>query len=140
MNSSSLICLWFNSDRTRFFLVPKDQELPIGNFMLRRGVSHQISVDEMALQPYEVAKEAARAWLDNQAGHVMEEVKDSTLEFLERFRSNLPSESSPPDPATLEELATGIETLAAALSEKLRNKARTDTSPESKTDPTSDLD
>jgi hypothetical protein len=131
--------LWLNSDRTHFFLVPKDQELPTGDFILHRGVNHQIQVDKAALQPYQVTKEAARAWLDSQAGHVMEEVKDSAMSFLERFRSNSPSESSPPDPATLEELATGIETFAAALAEKLRSKARTDTSPASKTDPHSDL-
>jgi hypothetical protein len=131
--------LWFNVDRTHFFLVPKDQELPTGDFILHRGVNNQIKIDEAAVQPYQVTKEAARVWLDSQARHVMEEVKDSAMNFLECFRSNSPSESSPPDPATLEELATGIKTFAAALAEKLRSKARTDTSPESKTDPHSDL-
>ncbi len=139
MDSSSLSHLWFDNDRTHFFLVPKDKELPTGDFILRRGISHQIQVDEVDIQPYAVTKEAARTWLDSQAEHVMEEVKDSAVDFLERFRSNSPSDSSPPDPATLEELATGIETLAAALAEKLRSKARTDTSPGSKTAPHSDL-
>jgi hypothetical protein len=135
----SLFHLWFGNDRTHFFLIPNDQELPTGDFILHNGVNHQIQVDKTALQPYEVTKETARAWLESQAGQVMEEVKNSALNLIEQFRSNSPSESSPPDPATLEELATGIETLAAALAEKLRSKARTDTSPASKTDPHSDL-
>jgi hypothetical protein len=118
--------LWFNGDRTRFFLVPNDQELPSGDFILRRGVSHQMQVDELALQPYEITREAARAYLDSQAEHVLDEAKSSVLNFLEQFKlPSPPPDPSPPDPATLEKLATGIEALAEALSEQLRTKAQT---------------
>ena len=47
--------LWFNGDRTRFFLISNDQELPSGDFLLRRGVSYQMQVDELDLQPTKLA-------------------------------------------------------------------------------------
>jgi hypothetical protein len=75
--------LWFNSDRTRLFLVPCDQELSPGEFILRRGVSHQIQVDELALQPYEITCEEARTHLDSQAEHVLDEAKNNS-----NFRRN----------------------------------------------------
>jgi hypothetical protein len=116
--------LWFNSDRTRFFLVPNGQELPSGDFILRRGMSHQMQVDELALQPYEITREAARAYLDSQAEQVLDEAKSSVLNFLEQF--NLPApppEPAPPDPAILEKLATGIEQITEAIADQLRTKA-----------------
>jgi len=116
--------LWFNGDRTRFFLVPNDQELPSGDFILRRGVSHQLQVDELALPPYEVTREAARAHLDSQAEQVLDEAKSSVLNFLEQFKLPAPPpEPAPSDPAILEKLATGIEALAEAITDQLRTKA-----------------
>ena len=116
--------LWFNSDRTRFFLVPNDQELPSGDFILRQGVSHQMQVDELALPPYEVTREAGRAHLDSQAEQVLDEAKSSVLNFLEQFKLPAPPpDPSPPDPAILEKLATGIEQITEAIADQLRTKA-----------------
>jgi hypothetical protein len=116
--------LWFNGDRTRFFLVPNDQELPSGDFILRRGVSHQMQVDELALPPYEVTREAARAYLDSQAEQVLDQAKSSVLNFLEQFKLPAPPpDPSPPDPAILEKLATGIEQITEAIADQLRTKA-----------------
>ena len=124
MNSSLSFYLWFNSDRTRFFLVPSDQELPSGDFILRQGVSHQMQVDELALQPYEITREAARSHLDSQAEHVLDEAKSSVLNFLEQFKlPSPPPDPSPPDPAILEKLATGIEQITEAIADQLRTKA-----------------
>ena len=116
--------LWFNGDRTRFFLISNDQELPSGDFLLRRGVSHQMQVDELALPPYEVTREAARAHLDSQAEHILDEAKSSVLNFLEQFKLPAPPpDPSPPDPAILEKLATGIEQITEAIADQLRTKA-----------------
>ena len=137
MNSKNI--LWFNPDRTRYFLIPNDRELSPGEFILCRGVSHQMSVDEIALQPYEITREAARAHLDSQAEHVLDEAKSSVLNFLEQFKLPTPPVPSSPDPAMLENLATGIESLAEALSERLRTKAQSVRN-ESETTPAEDAD
>ncbi len=63
-------------------------------------------------------------YLDSQAEHVLDEAKSSVLNFLEQFKLPAPPpEPSPPDPAILEKLATGIEELTEAISGQLRAKA-----------------
>jgi hypothetical protein len=117
--------LWFNRDRTRFFLISSELDLPSGEFILRRGLSHQKLVDETALQPYEIPREAAHAHLDSQAENIFDEAKNSVLTFLESFQLPEPPAPPPPEPETLEKLATGIEELAEAIAEQLRTQAQT---------------
>jgi hypothetical protein len=112
--------LCFNSDRTQFFLIPQDRELPSGNFILHRGINHQISVDPIAIEPFEVTRDRAKAWLDSQWDEVIDETKKSASELFQHWSSAPLETPTPLDPETREKLADGIEELSKALAQRLR--------------------
>jgi hypothetical protein len=59
-----------------------------------------MQVDELALPPYEITREAARDYLDSQAEQVLDVAKSSVLNCLEQFKLPAPPpDPSPPHPA-----------------------------------------
>jgi hypothetical protein len=56
--------LWFTPDRTRFFLVPPDVELPAGDVAVRNLQATAGRFDDAALAAHEVDAEEARAHVD----------------------------------------------------------------------------
>jgi hypothetical protein len=61
-----LICsktLWSNHDRTRFFLIPDDRELPGGDFELKTITGRQQHTLENAVVEFEISRDEAKQWL-----------------------------------------------------------------------------
>jgi hypothetical protein len=78
-------------DRSRYFLVPEDAELPPGELTVRTFVGQERpgrerSVDEAAVSPYEVSEEEARAWVKEELGDVFGQVRETVLGFTERLK------------------------------------------------------
>ena len=58
--SLSPYTLWSDTARTRFFLIPDDEQLPPGDFDLRTITGGHLKVDAAALAEFEISEPAPR--------------------------------------------------------------------------------
>jgi hypothetical protein len=100
--------LWANTARRRFFLVPDEHPLPLGEFVLRTFTGREQRVDEAALAPYEVSEEQAKEWVKGEFGKTLDGARGAVNRFVERLRSG-PGE--PDRIADLRQLLDRIETI-----------------------------
>ncbi|ARA94256.1 hypothetical protein AWN76_014580 [Rhodothermaceae bacterium RA] len=115
--------LWSHRPQDRHFLIPDDAELPAGDFELRTVVGRQRFVDEAAVQPYEVTREEAKAWLKEQMAEVVDEAKDALLGFLRQARRP-PAGTAPPAPQeapSTDRIAARLRSLGDELRAVLEN-------------------
>lgn len=83
--------LYTTPDRTRYFLVPDEVDLPPGDLVIRTFVGHERpgqerSVDPGAIAAHEVSEDEARAWAKDQLGDVLGDVRERVQGFAERLR------------------------------------------------------
>jgi hypothetical protein len=77
-----VVCtLWTDDAAKRFYLVPDGVLLGGGTLTLRAGVRHS-AADPVAVAPYEVSREEARAFLDRSLGAFARGTRDSVLAGL----------------------------------------------------------
>ena len=100
MNSNFSKPLWSNPERTRFFLIPDDCQLPAGNFNLRTIIGRQNSVDSESLSPFEVSREEAKVWLNAQFSQMLQGARSTILDALSKWQSNPSEAQSSPTEAT----------------------------------------
>lgn len=126
--------LWSDISRMRHFLIPDNESLPPGDFVLRTLTGRQHEVDPKFLEPFEVSQEQAKAWLKGQLGQVLQSAKGAVMDALGRGLAKMqefelpqsePSPSAkvkptPPDPSP------GL-SLLSALSGEPVERLRTDT-------------
>ncbi len=79
--------LWSNPERSRFFLIPDDRQLPPGDFALRTIIGRQMEVDETALAAFEVTRDEAKAKLKEQFGQILATAKGGIMDALKSWRS-----------------------------------------------------
>ena len=84
--------LWSNHDRSRFFLIPDDRSLPNGPFELKTITGRQQFVDETTVLTFELSRDDAKAWLNNQLSQVLATANKTIINAIHRWRSP----SSPP--------------------------------------------
>ena len=82
MNMKVSQTLWSNIERSRFFLIPNDHQIPDGDFLLRTITGRQMEVDPNALESFEVNRDEAKSWLNSQFGKVVEEAKGKLTNYL----------------------------------------------------------
>ena len=83
--------LYTTPDRTRFFLVPDDTDLPAGDLRIRTFVGNQRpgqerSVDEATLVSFEVGEDEARAWVKEELSVVLGAARERVMGFAERLK------------------------------------------------------
>lgn len=88
--------LWSTSERSRFFLIPDERDLPSGNFELRTVTGRHQQVDESVLAEFEVSREEAKVWLKEQFGQMLSASKSGIMDSLKNWRSS--QAKSPPNP------------------------------------------
>ena len=71
MNTKVSPVLWSNPERSRFFLIPGDRQIPPGDFPLHTITGRQMKVEPNALTPFEVTRDEAKTWLNSQFGQVV---------------------------------------------------------------------
>ena len=130
----TLKTLWSDFTRTRHFLIPDNENLPSGDFILRTLTGRQQQVDPKALEPFEISQEQAKAWLKDQFGQVLQSAKGVVMDALGRGLAKM-QEFEPPQgqksPSANErpkepEPSPGL-ALLAALSGEPVERLRTDT-------------
>ena len=82
--------LWSDPERSRFFLIPSDRQLPPGDFNLRTITGRQMNVDPNALTSFEVTRDEAKTWLNSQFGQVLEEAKGKLTNYLSNLGKSSP--------------------------------------------------
>jgi len=126
--------LWSDLSRSRHFLIPDDEKLPSGDFILRTLTGRQQQVDPKALEPFEISQEQAKAWLKGQLGQVLQSAKGAVMDALSRGLAKMqefeppqsePSPSAKKKPAAPESFK-GL-ALLSALSGEPVERLRTDT-------------
>ncbi|MEM6253798.1 MAG: hypothetical protein AAF821_12830 [Cyanobacteria bacterium P01_D01_bin.156] len=128
MRSNALKTVWSNSERSRYFLIPDECELPAGDFQLRTTTGRQQTVDEAALTEYEISREEAKAWLKEQFGQILGSAKTGILDGIKRWRSPQATADQPKsEPANTRPVTalSELEDLLNQSTEQIRAKSTT---------------
>ena len=83
MNSKNKPSLWMDSTRSRYFLIPNDQELSSGDFIILTLNGDEKKVDYNALNSLEIPESQAKAYLQAEMTQALDEAKNAFSNFLE---------------------------------------------------------
>jgi hypothetical protein len=100
--------VWFDADRTMFFLVPEDVELPEGTLELRTLPSRQASFDPDEVETYRVSRQEAAQAIDTAVG--VDQAGEAVAKLLAGGRQLLgldPSEDAEREAARLFGMSPG---------------------------------
>ena len=124
--------LWSTPDRTRYFLIPDDRELPPGDFLLVTLTGKRREVDPAAAAAeFEVSRAEAKAWTESELKEVLGDVREKIQGALDGVRRKWEEKAAAPESQevrrsaaeTLEGLAAALERAGSAAGEKLRAAA-----------------
>lgn len=113
------ISLWTNSNRSRYFLIPNNQNLPPGNFTIQTLTGITKQVDVTALTPLEITAEQAKPYFQAELEQSIQQVKNafSTFaDFAAAAKGQTTSNTKPPQPSS-----NPIATLLGISPEELRD-------------------
>lgn len=79
--------LWSNTDRTRFFLISDDRELPDGDFELKTVTGRQQHTLENAVVEFEISRDEAKKWLKEQFGELLTSIRVGITDAIKDWRS-----------------------------------------------------
>ena len=77
MNSEEKHSLWLDYTRTRYFLIPENQNIPPGDFILFNLTGKKMTVAPTALTPFEITEEEAMAYLETELNQLIEQIEIS---------------------------------------------------------------
>ncbi|MEH2188571.1 MAG: hypothetical protein V7K64_20750 [Nostoc sp.] len=120
MNSAEKRFFWIDSTRHRYFLIPKNQDIPSGDFIVFNLTGKKKTVSPTAITSFEITEVEARAFLEIELNQLIEEIKIS-----EEIKNELPN--------ILEELFSSSNIkkyIAKIVSEVLNLAEKIDHSPE----------
>jgi hypothetical protein len=66
------ITVWTNRERSRFFLVPDGEQLPLGKLVLRTLTGRELKVDPSSVAEFEVSEAEAKEWLKGEFGKMLD--------------------------------------------------------------------
>ncbi|MEQ8539980.1 MAG: methylated-DNA--[protein]-cysteine S-methyltransferase [Coleofasciculus sp. D1-CHI-01] len=73
--------LWTNSTRRRYFLIPNQQQLPIGNFTIRNLRNESKEVELQAINNWEISTEQAQPYIEAELNRAWQETKNAFSTF-----------------------------------------------------------
>ncbi len=86
MNSENTPFLWINSTRTRYFLIPENQNIPPGDFILFNLTGKKKTVTPTTLSSFEITEEQAMAYLETELNQLIEQI-----EISEEMQKEIPN-------------------------------------------------
>ncbi|HBE17167.1 MAG TPA: hypothetical protein DEG17_20390 [Cyanobacteria bacterium UBA11149] len=123
MNTKDKRSLWSNSTQTQYFLIPDDEALPTGNFILCSLKGDKKNVDSTAITSFEITESEAKAYLQAEMNQALEEAKNAFSNFMAfstQSSQEIPSNSTP----SLEQTRSNQNLISALLGvtpEELQN-------------------
>jgi hypothetical protein len=100
MNSKNKPSLWIDSTRSHYFLIPNDQELSSGDFIIFTLNGDEKKVDYNALNSFEIPESQAKAYLQTEMTQALDEAKNAFSNFLELELQTSQEVSSNPLPSS----------------------------------------
>ncbi|MBD2248033.1 hypothetical protein [Nostoc sp. FACHB-888] len=73
--------LWTDSKRSRYFLIPKNQKLSRGSFIICTLTGTTKKVTQTAIAPFEIPEKEAKAYLKAEMNQAMQEAKTALSNF-----------------------------------------------------------
>ncbi len=94
MNNQDKCSLWIDAKRQRYFLIPDNQKLSRGRFVISTLTGTQKKVTQTAIANFEISESAAKAYLENEMNQAMAQAKIAVSNLM--FFSTKTSEKTPP--------------------------------------------
>ena len=123
MKSNLKRSLWSDSSRSRYFLIPDDQALVTGDFILCSLNGDKKNVDSAALASFEITESEAKAYLQTEINQALEEAKNSFSNFMAFSTQTSQAAPSNPSPSFDQTQSTQnlVSTLLGVTPEELQN-------------------
>lgn len=123
MKSNLKRSLWIDSTRSRYFLIPDDQALVTGDFILCSLNGDKKNVDSAALASFEITESEAKAYLQTEMNQALEEAKNSFSNFMAFSTQTSQAAPSNPSPSSDDTQSTQnlVSTLLGVTPEELQN-------------------
>lgn len=87
MNSNNLPhTLWTDPARSRYFVLPDEEQLPPGEFVLRTLTGRELRVEEASAAAFEVSEAEAREWVKAEFGELLDGVRAGVERFVEKLK------------------------------------------------------
>ncbi len=85
MKTLAPFSLWSDAHRTRFFLIPDDQQLPSGEFAIHTITGRKLAVDPVSVAQFEITEAEAKKWLESQLGSMLDTAHGAVERFIDRL-------------------------------------------------------
>ena len=82
MNTEDNCSLWTSSNRSRYFFIPHNQELPNGDFTILTSTGNKKEVAPDALAPFEITEEAAKSHVQAEMSQTLKQAKNGLSNFI----------------------------------------------------------
>lgn len=110
MKNNLKYSLWSDATQTRYFLIPDDSKIVIGNFFISNLDGERKEVDRTALNHFEITESEAQAYLQNEISQAIEDAKNafSNVVTFSLEKESPPSQSSAKPQTTILELVAAL--------------------------------
>ncbi|MFN5592136.1 MAG: hypothetical protein ACK482_01575 [Aphanizomenon sp.] len=82
-NQHKDLSLWVNANQSKYFLIPINEIIPDGNFLILTILGEEKSVDINAITPFEITEIEAKQYLETQIQQGLEDVKIPLVEIIQ---------------------------------------------------------
>ncbi|MBD2609892.1 hypothetical protein H6G94_01140 [Nostoc punctiforme FACHB-252] len=119
MSDRNKLSLWSDSNHQRYFLIPDNQKLSRGRFIIYTLTGTQKKVTQTAIANFEISESAAKAYLENEIYQAMAHFKIAVSNLM--LSSTESSEKSPPASNETPSVSNILSLLLGAKVEDLQN-------------------
>ncbi|MCF2149267.1 hypothetical protein IQ276_023125 [Desmonostoc muscorum LEGE 12446] len=119
MSSENQLTFWTDSKRSRYFLIPDNQKLSRGRFVISTLTGIQKKVTQIAIANFEIPESAAKAYLENEMNQAMAQAKIAVSNLM--FFSTQTSEKVPPPSNETPSVPNILSSLLGVSLEELQN-------------------
>ncbi|MBX9254086.1 hypothetical protein H1Q63_09025 [Desmonostoc muscorum CCALA 125] len=119
MSSENQLTFWTDSKRSRYFLIPDNQKLSRGRFVISTLTGIQKKVTQIAIANFEIPESAAKAYLENEMNQAMAQAKIAVSNLM--FFSTQTSEKVPPASNETPSVPDILSSLLGVTPEELQN-------------------
>ena len=90
LNHHQTLSLWINANQSKYFLIPMNENIPDGDFLVFTILGEEKSVDINAIIPFEITETEAKQYLETEIQQGLEDVKIPLTEIIQSSLSQKP--------------------------------------------------
>lgn len=121
MNTEDKYSLWKSSNRSRYFFIPHNQEIPNGDFTIFTSTGNKKEVAPDALAPFEITEEAAKNHVQAEISQALKQVKNGLSNFIAMAAAQAAKENTSSDTTHSQSGAKLVAALLNMTPEEVRN-------------------